>query len=441
MTNNDTTNFAETTVETATCNQCSCTSTLPELFRKSWQKRYCPACALKIEVRNTKILFVFLGIFLVLELVWDGLLYGLASWETWSLMSILLISTLSLVLHELSHALVAWLLSGHVFGIHIGLGKQLFRGWLGNFYLGVSLFPVSGLCYAGFPTEKRLRLRYAIYISGGLLFHLVVLLISIPLLMRTGNRFPWLDWVIIINGLILLLNAWPRNIMTAAGRSGSDGMLIWRLLTGKLTAKELRQTYYRIAAYFAYLQEQPEQVGKYVSEGLKIDPTDGFLENLRVFHLLKDENRLEDAYTAWKAIVESEAINAENGLQRAVYFNNYAWTALMHQPDHDSLQTARHFAEEAYSMAPWSPVIKGTLAAVFVEQGEYQQGIEWALAVAKEAENESSLSQNENIASNLATAALGYARLGDNQLAAHLLQKAVSLAPEELMVQKAKREI
>ncbi len=428
-------------VQTATCDRCGCTSTLPQLFRKSWGKQYCPACTIKRTILSNQILFLVLGILLVLDLLHDGAIYGGLSWQAWSLPIGILIVALTLTLHELSHALMAKLLGGRVFGIQLGMGRQLFRRWFDNFYLSVSLFPVSGVCFAGFPTNEKLRLRYAIYISGGLLFHAAVLLIAIPLLMRTGNRYPFLDWIIVLNGLTLFFNLLPRTVITAAGQSGSDGMLLWRLLTGKLTANELKRSYYRLAAFFAYQQERIDQVAVYIREGLLLDPSDDILENLRVFLLLKQENKLEEAYTVWKNMVESEELETMHVLQQALYYNNYAWATLMHQPTPDSLQIAREYAEKAYQMAPWISVLKGTLAAVLVEQGEYQQGVEWALAVAKESEAEQSPSRDDNVASNLATAALGYYRLGDQETAVHHLQQAIALAPDELTVKKASAEI
>jgi tetratricopeptide (TPR) repeat protein len=236
---------------------------------------------------------------------------------------------------------------------------------------------------------------------------------------------------------MIFFNILPITVTTAVGRTGSDGLQLWRLLTGKMTQLELRRNYYRLAASFAFQQDQIEQANKAIREGLLLDPSDDILENLRVYLLLKEENKLEEAYTAWKNIVESEAIETAHGLQQAIFYNNYAWTALMHHPEPDSLQTARKYAEKAYQMAPWISILKGTLAAVMVEQGEYQKGLEWALEVAKASEAEDSPSRNENVAANLATAALSYYHLGQPDTAEQYLQKATALAPDELTVQKA----
>lgn len=442
MIEDDTLQVDEKEFSTATCDRCDCISTLPDLFRKSWGACYCPACAVKAEIYSSKIAFGILGVLVLFNWIWGGLFYGFTSWQAWSVISIFIISILSLIFHELSHALAAWSLGGRVFGIHIGMGKQIIRWWFKKTSLSISIFPVSGLCYAGFPFTKRLRLRYAILISGGLLFHLFILFITILFILRTGNRFPILDWIIIINGMMFLLNLWPHTIITAAGPIGSDGKRLWRILTGKLLAKELHQSYYRLAALFAFQQEQADQAAYYIHEGLSRYSDDLFLENLRVFLLLEQEDKLEEAYITWKSIIKSETFNVAPAIQQAVYYNNYAWATLMHQPRSDSLETAHLFAEKAYRMVPWVPLIRGTLAAVFVEQGEYEKGVQWALSAAKEIKQQpSSIRRDKHVAMNLAAAALGCFRLGEQELARTHLQNALTLAPKEITVRKAVAEI
>jgi hypothetical protein len=441
VTHYDRTPNEETSVPMITCTRCGCESTLPNLFLKSWIKRYCPACAVKIEIRNTKILFGFLGALILFDMLRNGMDYGFTSWEAWSTISIILISTLSLIGHELSHALSARLLGGCVFGLHFGIGRQIMRRWIKKLYLGISLFPVSGLCYAGFPTTKWLRLRYLIYVSAGLLFHLSIIFITFILIGITGNQYPFLVPTFLLNGLMFIFNALPRTVTTVAGKTGSDGKRIWELITGKLSLKELQQTYYRLGASFAYQQEQIGEASQFIREGLALFPGDDFLENLRVFFLLKEGDKLEEAYTAWKTVVESKAIDAAHVLQQAVYYNNYAWTTLMHFPTSDSLQIAHRYAEKAYAMAPWVPFIKGTLAAVYVEQGQYEKGTQWALSVAKEVEEDTSPGRDEHIAANLATAALGSFRMGDQETAVCYLRQALTLAPDELTVKKVVAEM
>ncbi len=430
-----------TEFETVTCARCGCTSTLPQYFQKSWNKKHnCPACAIKNDVRNNKILFALLGIYLIVDLVIDGARFGWLSWQAWSVVGLIVVTVFSLVSHELSHALAAKLLGGRVFGIQFGIGRQLLRRWFNDFFLGIGMLPVSGVCFAGFPTNKLLRVRYAIYISAGLLFHGVILLVAIRLF-RAGSSLPFLMTLIVINGLLFFFNALPLNVTTAVGPTGSDGMLLWRLATGKLARRDLKANYYRMAASFAYQQENIEQLKRYIQEGLLLDPSDEFLENLRVYLLLNEEDRLEEAYIAWKLIVESERSETAEPLHQAIFYNNYAWATMMHRPEADSLQVARDYAEKAYQMTPWIQVIKGTLAAVMVEQGEHLKGAEWALEVAKVVEDEVSPARDKNIAANLATAALGYFRMGGRETAVQYLSQAKALTSDDRTVKKAIAEI
>lgn len=346
------------------------------------------------------------------------------------------------MLHELSHALAAQLVGGKVFGIQLGIGRQLLRRWFGGFYLGISQFPVSGLCFAAFPTNERLRLRYTVYVGSGLVFHALAIWGAVFLRQNIGYPHPILNWIITANSFLLLVNAFPYMATTAVGQSGSDGMMLWHLLTGKLNTQNLRHNYYRLATFFAHEQGKMDQASAYIHAGLAANPDDEMLENFRVFLLLRQENKIADAQSAWKSLLESDSFDSIPDLQKALVHNNYAWATLMDQPPKDGVQIAREHAEKAYQMAPWVASFKGTLAAVLIEQGEHQKGIELALAAAKEHEEASfSSDQNENLAENLATAALGYFRLGEQETAVRYLQQALAITTEGQAVKKAAAEI
>ena len=126
---------------------------------------------------------------------------------------------------------------------------------------------------------------------------------------------------------------------------------------------------------------------------------------------------------------------------QALHYNNYAWVLIMLRRSADDVAVAADYIRRAFAMAPWIPAIRGTLAAVRIELGEYEAGIEEALAVADEYRREHSPVANENRGSTLATAALGCFRLGERENAAELLAEAQRLAPEDIAVRQAAAEI
>lgn len=434
----------ETTKEitAVVCNMCGCRSTLPQVFRSTFGKRYCPACSLKLEVKRAKFWYVILAIFVLYDLLRGGFQFGLASLETWTTLLIIVISILTLIFHEFAHAIGAWLTGGRVFGFHFGLGTVLLRQWLGNLYIGLSKYPVSGICFAAFPTQKFSRLRYGIYISSGLLFHLIVLAVLIPILSQSGNwnGLPLIRWTVLVNGIMLLFNLWPQTFMTVEGKSDSDGKKIWRLISGQIKTNEIHQLYYRHSARFAYQRGDMEHVDEIIEQGLINDPNDSLLENIRAYQLIKN-GRLDEAQNAWKKIVEIKSDTDPISVQHAVSFNNYAWVTLMNHPSPESLQTARGYAENAYSMAPWLPYIRGTMAAVLVESGEYDAGIDLALKAVEEMKSDKLPFWKEDAASILAISALGYFRQGEEKLANKYLSEAQLLAPNEMAVKKVVAEM
>lgn len=431
----------------AVCRHCGCRSILPQLFQKTWGGLLCPVCAAKRALRRNQVIYsIFLGLIL-LNTVGLWLLTGRSGRFGIELLLILWLSLLLLILHELSHAGMAWLLGGRIFGIHLGVGKLLLQRWLGNFYLGVSLLPASGLCFASFPQTSWPRLRYGLMVAAGPLFHLLLLLLLLPRT-RAFLGIPTLGWLLtlfMLNAFMLALNLWPfLKVSTAAGIAGSDGSQLWRLLRGKLTAEQIYQGYYQLLATFALQQKRDDHALAEVEQGLARYPDNQILRNLHGYLLLRSD-RLEASLAIWQALLDAPpaaTLTPETApLLQAIHYNNYAWVRLMRQREPADLTSATEYAERAFAMAPWLAPIRGTLAAVKIAGGDYATGIKLALAVAEEYKREHSPVALESRGSTLATAALGYYRLGQTDESYSLLAQAKALAPQDLAVRQAVAEI
>ena len=173
------TTFVETqpTPTTAVCRRCKRKSTLPELFQKTIFGRVCPGCVAKRAMRLNQWMYGLSALAILIDIVGGWLLIGRPGRIGIEILSILTISILLLICHELSHALVGRLLGGRVFGIQLGLGPLLRQQWVGNFSIGISLLPAAGMCFVGFPDKRQIRLRHAIMVAAGPLFHLLLYLL------------------------------------------------------------------------------------------------------------------------------------------------------------------------------------------------------------------------------------------------------------------------
>lgn len=438
-----TTTTVDTPPHTAVCQRCGCVSTLPKLFPKIWGKLLCPACAAKRALRTNQVIYG-VALFLILFNIFGlWLLTGRPGQTGLDLLLMLFFSLLLLVLHELSHAAMAWLLGGRIFGIHLGVGKLLLQRWLGNFYLGVSLLPASGLCFAGFPPISWPRLRYGLMVAAGPLFHLLLLLLLLP---RTraflGLPGPgWLIMIFILNAFMLALNLWPfLKVHTAVGVAGSDGSQLWRLLRGKVPAEQIHQGYYQLVATFALQQKRDDQALAEVAQGLARYPDNQILRNLHGYLLLRSD-QLPASLAIWQELIDAPPAATippeQQPLIQALHYNNYAWVRLMLHSEPAHLAAAADYAERAFAMVPWLAPIRGTLAAVKVAQGDYAAGVTMALAAAADYQQDPSPTAREGRGSNLATAALGYHGQGNAQEARRLLAEAQALAPKEIAVRQA----
>jgi hypothetical protein len=407
-----------------------------------WIGLLCPACAAKRALRYNQVIYgIALGLILF-HILGLWLLTGRPGQTGLDLLLILIFSLLLLILHELSHAAMTWLLGGRIFGIHLGVGKLLLQRWLGNFYLGVSLLPASGLCFAGFPQTSWPRLRYGLMVAAGPLFHLLLLLLLLPSTRAVlGIPGPgWLLTLFILNAFLLALNLWPfLKVHTAVGVAGSDGNQLWRLLRGQLTAEQIHQGYYQLLATFALQQKRDDHALAEVAQGLARYPDNQILRNLHGYLLLRSD-QLAASLTIWQALIDAPPAATippeQQPLIQALHYNNYAWVRLMSHSEPAHLATAADYAERAFAMVPWLAPIRGTLAAVKVAQGDYAAGVPLALAAAADYQQDPSPTAREGRGSNLATAALGYHRQGNAQEARRLLAEAQTLAPQEIAVRQ-----
>ena len=435
------------TPKTVRCCRCHCESTLPDLFQKTISGPVCPACVGKRAMRLNQLVYGLAMLLILVNIVGGWYLTGRPGRLGLDILTMLILSILLLTFHELSHAVAAQLLGGRVFGIHLGIGTLLRQQWIGNFYLGLSLLPAVGMCYAGFAAQRWIRLRHGLMVAAAPLFHLCLYLV----MRYAGQRNPalfamtWFGQLYYFNLLMGLFNLWPwLNAQTNMGAMQTDGSQLLKLLRGKLTAAQIHLNYFILMATFALYQKRNAQALVEVTNGLQHYPASEILHNLHGY-LLMHNDRLAESLPIWQALAEAPpdaptdvtVSPAHKALLQAIHYNNYAWVRLMLQATPADLAVAGTFAERAFAMAPWLTPIRGTMAAVKVARGDYNAGIAEALAVAADCQREHTPASAENRGSNLATAALGYHQLGEHEAARVTLTQAQALAPQDAAVRQA----
>ncbi len=359
-----------------TCTTCKLTSTLPDLFNKG----RCPRCTSEASNRLVKALYLVSAFLIFVDLLVNGFQFDIANRTSQQLLVYFLLTNVVILLHELSHALAAWALGGTVFGIHLGSGTQLAKKWFKKRFISFGAIPSGGFCYAGFDKSAFSRLRYAIFISAGMLFHTVMLLIFLPRFgsfeTMTQNIFALI--IIVANGVMLVSSLIPRRAALAGRMVSTDGKQLLDLIRGKTNDDAYIEGYYFWAGWHAFTRNDIASASEHTSLGMSLFPDSELLNNIH-FLLLLEKDQLAEARELVLSRLQSDGIvNNPTNPMKAILSNNYAWTELLHQPTEDSLTIAHDHAAQAYEMVPWDSSITGTLGATKTMLGQWEEGAKLA---------------------------------------------------------------
>ncbi|MBX3000819.1 MAG: hypothetical protein KF893_20020 [Caldilineaceae bacterium] len=421
-------------LERTHCDRCGSSAILGQYYRWERRERLCPRCL--PGSTNRSLLWAYL--FLLASVIGAAALVGSieGGFATLFVVNALIgvvILHLLIIPHELIHAAVARLLGGQVFAIHFGLGTPLWSGRWRGMQIFLRQFPVMGMCIFGLPQPGWIRLRYGLVTAAPLVGHLIFAVWLWPQLNWVGvwTTLSWREMLMFANGFLLITNLFPNR--SAGAGLGTDGLKLWGLITGKITAQELHSLYFAVAAGEKFQAQEAEAGLAIADAGIALYPDHLVLQTNRL-GLLLQAHRYEEALPL---LIAKLAGPYPDPLLQALDLNNAAWSILMlarsGQLDGTGYDLAqgKEYAEWAFAMLPWLAAVEGTWAAYLLEIGETEQAIVHSLSAAKHQEIA------EHRATNLAHAAVGHHRLGQHDEARALLAQAQSLAPQGAQVRWA----
>lgn len=421
----------------ATCWECQRSSPLVDLFSRKGGHLLCPRCAHEKSVRSEA-----LGCLVALIAVPGLLLFyyvassGFATFGYLTVNFLLVVGwwIVFLLLHELAHVTAAWPTGGRVFAVHLGFGNPRLRRRVGNIDLVVNPVPVAGMVFLAFPSRRAIVARHAVATAAGPLLHVVMLALLIPAFdfEKLGTSVAWVEALALVNAIMLAISLFPSNPRMGALALPSDGLKLLQLAAGRYSPTELHSTYYLLASGAAFERREFDHTVEVSRQGLAAYPDNPLLRVNLVAGLIS----LEQYDQAWQVSEEVLAMGDELPPPiLAMAMNNAAWLALLRNPAGASLEQAQQRASQAYRLLPWVAVVEGTLGAVLVECGDFQDGIAHLQSAARHQ------TSPEDSASNLAYVAMAHHRLGERDRAGKTLQEAIELDPEGLIVKRAQREI
>ena len=405
-------------------------------FRKS-VRNLCPAC----RGRRRRISNSWLLILILLA----GIIgYAILWFEPWSLAGYYLTTfflvevflILTIVPHELGHAIVGWLVGWRVFAIIVGMGKQILKFRLFGVLFVFNLLPFNGLTRLAPVDARWYRTKRFLMVLAGPAVNAAFVAIILAIWWTPWREYGFF-WglpraariCVWANFWVMAYNLWPQRLKS--GRD-SDGMQLF-----KTFSKNDKDVENAVAARFALealirRDEFKDYYGAldWCNRGLVLFPQDFTLLSVSGVLCLdaKDYARAREIFL--------QLLPGENkpNEKRYLILNNIAYTdALI--GGHELLAEADAYSKEAYDNAPWAAYILGTRGTVLVELGQLEPGIK----LLKEAFEKHTGERNKAL--NACHLAIAWFRTGDRKEAENYLQLGRQLDPECSLLERAESEL
>lgn len=368
------------------CEKCGLESTIKEAFIQKqglWagsKSTVCFTCAIKQQARKLAEALVLLPVL--------GVLLHLLSPGSWlsrlyfQVFAGLLMAFPLIVVHELAHALVAWLVGLRAFVIHLGAGPVL-GSWL---FLGMKwtlhAFPVSGATLLCGREMRFYRARTFLTLLAGPAVHavLMILLLAVWLILPPGTN-PWLSQAIAIcgwtNAFLFLANMLPKKTVVAVGMAVTDGQAMINLIKAQAAnlSKE-HSFYYLFEAIAAVEREKFAAARSWIEQGLARDPDDPHIVNgLGYVHMsMYEPAPARVAFTRLLAMTKDLSLAEKlEPSMRYVALNNIAYADILLK-DPALLDEALAYSEQAYKNMAWEPAIIMTRGAALIMAGKLDEG-------------------------------------------------------------------
>jgi len=342
---------------------------------------------------------------------------------------------LSIVPHELGHAIAGRLLGWRVFAIVIGVGKQVFKFRLFGIIFSFRWLPICGITQLAPMDTRWFRLkRFFVYLAGPAInasIAAAILLIwwdswrdsgfwGLP---RPARICIW------ANLWIMAANLWPFQ-SKILNRPSDGKQLLKTFSKGQKDAEELQAARFAIEAMLRrdeYMDN--EGAREWCNKGLALFPQNLLLLNVSGV-LCLDQHDFSRAREIFLQLLPRET--KPNGT-RYIILNNIAYAdALI--GDSGLLPEADTYSKEAYAAVPWIPSITGTRGTVLVAMGQIEAGIKLLKESFERAWSPRSKAEN---ACHLAMA---YARLGNRNQADNYLKLAGQLDSQCRLIERARKE-
>jgi|GEM_PF-2468265 len=277
-----------------------------------------------------------------------------------------------LVLHELAHAVTAWLIGFQVFAIHLGMGRPL----LAVRFLGVNWVirpaPISAVTVIAGPELGYYRLRLFLITLAGPGLHAILAAVALPLYREfgfSGQGYAVLFWA---NILLLAVNLFPHKALVAVGATGTDGLAL--LTIPRMGRDELQKrfaSYYLLGTVIEVERGDHRKALKIAEQGMTLYPEEpNILNALGYANIYTGEHTQSRDYFLQALALKEKLTPA----MEAIMLNNVAFANLL-LDDPALLPEADAYSEKAYQAYSWEPAVLGTRGGVLVALDRVEEGL------------------------------------------------------------------
>lgn len=283
-----------------------------------------------------------------------------------------------LVVHELGHAVAAWIAGMRVFEISLGTyGESWFRTHLGGVVLQVNKYPLDGYVNAGHKSMRFMRIRDTVMTLGGPIANAMVALAAFLTLHATNISYTSFAGVLLLflaisSGIRTLSNLYPRQITMGFGTIPSDGLALLR--TPFLSFQEraaLHADYYLREGLAARESGNFSKAMEWFAIGLKSYPKNVPLTTWSGSVWL-ETNRYGKARRAFTDLLALPNLEESDKLQGNIYL---AWTDLT-LGDPTLLTEADRSSQDAIDVAPNDLASRYVRGCVLIELDRITEGLE-----------------------------------------------------------------
>lgn len=394
-----------------TCDICNVRSVLIDCFiglPRSGYTSVCPQCVVDQQTKEGYRWMTAIAVMIAFGLAVALSDPSRSSWVIVNLAVFIVMLGLLVIPHELGHAIAGKLVGINPYQIVVGTGRKFYSFNLFDLYIDIQVFPYGGITFSEINIRRFARLRYAIYVSGGILVHVLLIALSIWIVDHfnldesfSNGPAPFMSFIA-ANVLLAVGNLVPGEATMWGQKMKRDGALLLEAILGRRLDFEAgfnASRAHRIAC--ATIRGDNDRAIRWVDEFVKqdVELTKEQRVTLSAAYINGDRPE-EGAAFLQEMIVDSEPVS----LLKAVACNNVAWANLLSRENGKGLQ-ALILSRLAAQLMPWEVSVLNTLGSAEALFGDPDRAVEILMGKRVQAK------QNRNKATAMAALAIAYSRL------------------------------